>query len=196
MTGSTHANHRTVRSPRPTPEGPARDNPIAGPRTGTTGASPPPLPRQRPRAGTKSPVLGRPPRALRRRPVNPGAQAPGVHKGTTVSGQPTGAPEATGPDEARRTIAGVPGTPERHATGHNQGTRTGAKQQRPPGAANLDSAHNPEQTTAQEQVPGDTQPTNRTPQPGVVGHKPSAHTNTHTRPSNPAGVRKSAFPML
>ena len=33
--GSTHANERSARSPRPTPEGPARDNRIAGPRTGT-----------------------------------------------------------------------------------------------------------------------------------------------------------------
>ena len=30
-TGSTHANHRSLSSPRPTPEGSARDNPIAGP---------------------------------------------------------------------------------------------------------------------------------------------------------------------
>ena len=29
-------NHHSARSPRPKPEGPARDNPIAGPRTGTT----------------------------------------------------------------------------------------------------------------------------------------------------------------
>ena len=30
VTGSIHANHRSARIPRPTPEGPARDNPIAG----------------------------------------------------------------------------------------------------------------------------------------------------------------------
>ena len=40
MTGSTHDNHRSACSPRPTPEGPARDNPIAGPRTGTTRSEP------------------------------------------------------------------------------------------------------------------------------------------------------------
>ena len=40
VTGSTHANHRSTRSPRPTPEGPARDNPMAGPRTGTTRREP------------------------------------------------------------------------------------------------------------------------------------------------------------
>ena len=40
MSGSTHANHRRARSPRPRPEGPARDNPIAVPRTGTTRRKP------------------------------------------------------------------------------------------------------------------------------------------------------------
>ena len=40
VTGPTHANHRSARSPRPTPEGPARDNLIAGPRTGTTRSEP------------------------------------------------------------------------------------------------------------------------------------------------------------
>ena len=40
VTGSTYAYHRSARSPRPTPEGPARDNPIAGPRTGTTRSDP------------------------------------------------------------------------------------------------------------------------------------------------------------
>ena len=36
VTGSTNAKHRSASSPRRTPEGPARDNPIAGPQTGTT----------------------------------------------------------------------------------------------------------------------------------------------------------------
>ena len=40
MIGSTHANNRSARSPKPKPEGPARDNPIAGPRTGTTRSEP------------------------------------------------------------------------------------------------------------------------------------------------------------
>ena len=40
VTGSTHANHRSAHSPRPKPEGPARDNPIAGPGTGTTRSEP------------------------------------------------------------------------------------------------------------------------------------------------------------
>ena len=52
--------------------------------------------------------------------------------------------------------AGQRGTPERHAAGHNQGTQTGAKPQRPPGAAHPESAHNTQRTTAQEQVPSNT----------------------------------------
>ena len=63
-------------------------------------------------------------------------------KGTTASGKPTGAQGATRPDEARRTKAGEQGTLQRQAAGHNHGTQTGAKQQRPPGAANPGSAHN------------------------------------------------------
>ena len=103
-----------------------------------------------------SPVLGRPPRALRSHPVKPGAQAPGGgerHHGVGKADRST---------ESDRTVrgaahhAGPRGTPERHAAGHNQGTRTGAKQQQPPGAANPESAHNTQRTTAQEQMPSNT----------------------------------------
>ena len=103
-----------------------------------------------------SPVLGQPPRAPRSRPVKPGAQAPGVGKGTTASGKPTGAPESNRTGRGAAHHAGPRGTPERHAVGHNQGTRTGAKPQRPPGAANPKSAHNTHPTTAHEQVPSNT----------------------------------------
>ena len=48
------------------------------------------------------------------------------------------------------------GTPESWATGHSQVTRTGGKQQRPPGAATSDSAHKTQRTTAHKQVPGNT----------------------------------------
>ena len=48
--------------------------------------------------------------------------------------------------------------PEGHAAGHNQGTRTGAKQQRPPVAANPGSANNNHQTKAREMVPRQTKP--------------------------------------
>ena len=40
VTGSTHTDHRSARSPRRTPEEPARDNPILGPRTGMTRSQP------------------------------------------------------------------------------------------------------------------------------------------------------------
>ena len=52
--------------------------------------------------------------------------------------------------------AGPRGTPERHAAGYNKGTRTGAKQRQPPGAANPESAHNTQRTTARGQVPSNT----------------------------------------
>ena len=122
------------------------------------GASPVPLPCQGPAAGTMSPVLSRPRLAPRSRPVKPGATAPGVGKGTTATVKPTRAPRATGADEARRTKGEPRGTPKQHAAGHNHGTGPGAKQQRPPGAANPDSARHTRTTTALEAVPSNTQP--------------------------------------
>ena len=135
---------------------PPGTTPSRGPEWVRRGPSPAPLPRWGPAARTITPVCGPPPRAPRSRPVKPGAQPLGLGKGTTVSGKPIGAPRATGPDEARRTNTGPRGTPERHAAGHSQGTQTGAKQQRLPGAANPESAHNRQRTTAREQVPSNT----------------------------------------
>ena len=86
------------------------------------------------------------------------------------------------------------GTPESHAAGHNQGTRTGAKQQRPPGAANPASAHNTQRTWAQEQVPGNTQPTHHKPQPRRAGYRRRAHTNTHTPTPQPGMAGRSRNP--
>ena len=114
-----------------------------------------------------SPVLGRPPCAPRSRLVKPAATAPGVGEGTTATGKLTGAARATGPDQARRTVAGPRGTLERHAAGHNHGTRTGARQQRPPGTANPGSARNTRQTAAREKVP-------RTPEPPRPHTAPTA----------------------
>ena len=143
-----------------------------------------------------SPILSRPPRAPRSSPVNPGAQAPGSGKGTTASEKLTGAPRATRPDKARQTKARPRGTPERHAAGQNQGTRTGAKQQRPPRSANPGSAHNPQRTTAQEQVPGNIQPTRHTPKRGMAGYKQMEHTDTHTPTPQPgvAGRSRNSSP--
>ena len=118
MTGSTHANHRSARSPRPTPEGPARDKPIAGPRGLRHGASPAPLPRRGPAAGTRSPVLGRPPRAPRSHPVRPGGER---HHGVGKVNRST---RITGPDEPQRTTRGQEarqrGTPPATAKAHRQ----------------------------------------------------------------------------
>ena len=180
------SDHRSAHSPRPTPEGPARDNPIAGPRAGTTRSEPSASATARGQRHTMSPVLRRPPRAPRSHPVMPGAHPPGVKNGTTASGKPTGAPRATGPDEARRTRAEPPGTTGRHAAGDKQGTRTGAKQQRPPGAANPGGVHNRQRTTAQGQVPRNTKPTGHKPQPGVVGRSGNTSPSTHSHTTDPS----------
>ena len=156
VTGSTHANHRSARSPRPTPEGPARDNPIAGPRTGTT-RSEPSVPASAGASGRHNEPGSRPPSAC---PAQPPSKAGGPsprgverHHGVGKADRSTES-DRTGRGAAHH--AGPRGTPERHAAGHNQGTRTGAKPQRPPGAANPESAHNTHRTTAQKQVPSDT----------------------------------------
>ena len=175
-------NHRSARSPRAKPEGPARDNPIEDPERVQRGARPEPLPRQGPAAGTMSPVLGRPPRATRSHPVKPVATAPGVGEGTTATGKPTGAPRATGQDEERRPNTGPRGTPERHAAGHNHGTRTGAKPQWPPGAANPGSAHNTRRTAARDKVPSTAgSPRPHPPHPQPVGSGPRPHARADER---------------
>ena len=136
LTGSTHANHRSTRSPRPTPEGPLRDNTIAGPRTGTT-MSEPSAPASAGASGRHNEPGSRPASAC---PAQPPSEAGGAsplggerHHSVRKADRSTES-DWTGRGAAHH--AGPRGTPERHAAGHNQGTRTGAKQQRPPGAAN------------------------------------------------------------
>ena len=115
--------------------------------------------------------------------------------------------------------AGPRGTPERHGAGHNQGTRTGAKQRRPPGATNPESAHNTQRTTAHEQVPSNSQPTHHKPQPTRNGNssegeggnpspgggqakqkdkaakgKGEAHHNAPGRPARPTRPSKTRTP--
>ena len=175
MTRTTHsittaahaAQEQSLRDPPGT-------TPSRGPEQVRRGASSAPLPRQGPGAGTMSPVLGPPPRAPRGCPVKPGARTSGVREGTTATGKPTGARRATRPDEARRTRAGPPGTPESPAAGHDHGTGPGAKQQRPPGPANPDSAHHTHTTTARVAVPSNTQPgigRQRRHTPAARGHE-------------------------
>ena len=191
-TRQTTAAHTAQDGRRRDPPG---TTPSQGPERVRHGASPAPLSRQQQAVGTKSPVLGRPPPAPRSRPVNQGAQAPGLGKGTTASGKPTGAQRATGLDETRRTNSGPRGTPERHAAGHNQGTRTGAKQQRPPGAANPGSAHNPQRTKAHEQVPGKNEPTHQNPARKGSVQAVGAHQQTHANtPARSGGAQPNPEP--
>ena len=152
MTGFTHAHNRSVRSPRPKPEGPARDHPIAGPQTGTKRSEPSAL-ASAGASGRHKELGSRPASTCPAQPPSKARGCRGVGEGTTATGSPTRAPRAAQPDEAWRVNAGPRGTPERHAAGHNHGTRTGAKPQRPPGAANPGSAHNTQRTAAQEKVP-------------------------------------------
>ena len=124
VTGSTHANHRSASSPRPTPEGPARDNPIAGPQTGTT-RSEPSAPASAGASGRHNEPGSRPASACPAQPpINTGAKAPGMGKRTTASGKATGAPRATRPDEARCTTRGHEarerGTPPATTRAHGQ----------------------------------------------------------------------------
>ena len=153
MTGSTHANHRSAHSPRPTPEEPARDSPIAGPRKGTT-RSKASVPASGGGSRRHNEPGSRPASACPAQPPSKagGAGPPGWerHLGVGKADQSTES-DRTGGGAAQH--AGPRGTPERHTAGHNQGTQTGTKQQRPPGAANPESAHNTHRTTAQEQVP-------------------------------------------
>ena len=158
MTGSTHANHRSTRSPRPMPEGPARDNPIAGPQTGTTRSQP-----SAPASAGASRRHNEPgSRQASACPAQPPSKSGGErprggkrHHGFRKVDRSTES-DWTGRGAAQN--AGPRGTPERHAAGHNQATGTGAKQQRPPGAANPDCAHHIHTTTAREAVPSNTQP--------------------------------------
>ena len=155
VTGSTHANHCSARSPRPTPEGPARDNPIAGPRTGTT-RSELNAPASAGASGRHNGPGSRPASAC---PAQPPSKAGGAsprgwqrHHGF---GKANRSPEGDRTERDAVHQAGPRSTPERHAAGHNQDTRTGAKQRRPPGAANPESAHNTQRTTVRGHVPSD-----------------------------------------
>ena len=182
MTWSPHANNHSARSPRPKPEGPARDNPIAGPRTGTTRRLPIALASAGASGRHKEPGSRPASKCPAQPPSRAGGDSPGPGEGTTATGKPTGAPRATGPDEARRTNAGPRGTPERHTASHNHGTRSGAKPQRPPGAANPGSAHNTQRIAALEKVPLTARPPHpHPPHPRPVRSRPRPHARKDER---------------
>ena len=159
VTGSTHANHRSACSPRPTPEGPARDNPIAGPRTGTTQREPsapasaeasgrhnepgsrpasacPAQPPSKaggasPRVGEKAPRRRESRREHRERPDQTRRGAP--RGATRHAREARRRPQPRHMDRCQATTAAgcrKPGERAQHATNH--GTETGAKQHQPP----------------------------------------------------------------
>ena len=174
--------------------GPARDNPISGPRTGTT--------RSEPSAPASAGARGRhnepgcPPPCVC--PAQPPSKAGGAsplggerHHGVGKANQSTES-DRNGRGAAHH--AGPLGTPERHAAGHNQGTRTGAKQQRLPCAANPESAHNTQQNTGREQVPCNT---SRCPDERVRARRvPSpCRLRTSRRPDGRVRARQRTQPL-
>ena len=185
MTGSKHTNHCSARSPRATPEGPARDNPIAGSRTGTT-QSEPSAPASAGASSRHKKPCSRPASTCRAHPPrnSGGASSWGEERDHGVR-------TADRSTESDWTGQGAPH--QRRATRHARVARRRPQprhkdrcQATPATGCRIPAERAQQQTTAQEQVPGDTQPTHRTPQARVAGYKPSAHTNTHTHPSSPA----------
>ena len=125
---SDRVHTRQPHSPGPTPESPARENPIAVPRTGTT--------RSEPSAPASVGASSRHNEAVTPPASACLAQRPHKAEGASPRGgeRHHGVREANWSTESDQTErgaahhAGLRGTPERHAAGHHQGTRTGAKQ--------------------------------------------------------------------
>ena len=109
----------------------------------------------------------------------------------------TGASRATGLDEARRTKARPQGTPERNRANPNQGTRTGARQQRPPGTAKAGGPCGPGSGVPMERsarkathTVGSAGPHAWTAHPKPVGSRPLPHARGTCGPA-----RKSDQPL-
>ena len=151
VTRSTHANHRSASSPRPTPEGPARENQIAGPQTGETRSGPSAPASAGASGGHKEPG-SRPASACPAQPPNKsGIESPRYQKRHHGVGKADRSTKSDSTEQGAAHHAGPRATPERHAAGHNHETRTAARKQQPPGAANTDNAHHNHTTTAEEQ---------------------------------------------
>ena len=154
MTGSTHANHRGACSPRPTLEAPARDNPIAGPRTATTRSEPSApastgasgrhnepgywpasaCPAQPPsKARGASPRAGERHHAVGKADLSTESNRTGQGAATRHAREASRRPQQRHTDRCQATTAAgcrKPGQCAQHATNH--GTRAGAKQHQPP----------------------------------------------------------------
>ena len=150
VTGSTHANHRSASNPRPTAVGPARDNPIAGRRAGTT-QSESSAPASAGASNRHNEPGSRPASA---RPAQPPSKSGGKSPRDEESHQSVRkADQSTESDRTGRGAAHHArprGTPERRAAGHNHGTWTGARQQQPPDAGSPDSPRHNHTTVAED----------------------------------------------
>ena len=203
MTGSTDANQRDARSPRPTPEGPARGNPIAGPRTGTTRSEPTapasaeatgrhkepgPRPASKcssqapgksggasPRGGERHHGVGKGDRSTESNRT--GQSAAHQHGATRHAREAHRRPQPRHTERCQATTATGcrrPGQRARPATNH--GTGTGAR---------LHPANTPHAQARSDGVQAGSTHKHRhtpTPQPGVAGRSrnPSPSTQTHT----------------
>ena len=99
-------NHLSARSPRPKPQRPPRDTPIAGPRAGTA-QSEPSDPDSAAASSRNHEPESQPASTCPVQPPNKSeGQRPGLGKYTTASGKLTRAPRATRAGEARRTTPG------------------------------------------------------------------------------------------
>ena len=209
VTGSTHTNHRSARSPRPTPEGPARDNLMAGPRTGTT--------RSEPRAPASAGASGR-------------HKEPGSRPASTCPAQPPSKSRGANPRDAERHHSvgkadrstesdrnGRGAAHQRGATRHkkrgtrrpktrhrdrcqattatgcrkrgqraqhatNQGTGTGARQH----PTHTPTPHTPAGSGAVQAERAHKHTHTPTPQPGVVGRNRNPSRSTHTHTTHPS----------
>ena len=156
LTGSTHANHCSGRRRRPTPEGPAMDNPIAGPRTGTK-RSELSAPASAGASGRHNQPSSQPASACAAQlPSKARSASPRVRKRDQGVRKADWSTQSDHTGQGAAHHARPRGTPERYAAGHNKSTWTGAKQQWLPGAANPESAHNTQRSRARERVPSNT----------------------------------------
>ena len=178
VTGSAHANHGSARSPRPTREGPTRDRPIAGPRTGTTQSEP---------GGPASAGASGRHKEPCSRPASPcPAQLPSKSR----CASPRDGERHHGVGKADRSTdsdwTGRGAAHQRGATRHPREARRRPQLRhtdRCQATTSTGSAHNTRPTT--QQVLGNTGPTPHKPQPGVAGYKRSTHTSRHT-PRHPS----------
>ena len=155
MTGSTYADQGSAHSSRPTPEGPARDNPIAGPRMGMTRSEPSAL-ASAGASGRHNEPGSRPAFACPAQPpIKSGGGTPRGGKGHHGVGKADRSTKSNWTGEGATHHAGQKarqrGSPPATTKAHRHVPSNSGL-----GAANPDRAHNTQRTTARQQVPGNT----------------------------------------